>query len=95
MADDGPGHGTTHAAVQPIVSDAGYQDVKTIPRPKPMEPKRSTWTVSAFDIQASGMATPLDIYSRRSSIELEDYFVCFHTFRPYPPDAIRLGFADT
>lgn len=72
MGEDGAAHNT----VQAPTAEPVHETEKSIPPPKPIESRKSTWAVSAFDVQASGMATPLGTHSRRSSgIELEDYFV--------------------
>ena len=73
MAEDG--HAATQGAAAAPGADANHETDKILPPPK-MESRKSTWAVSAFDIQASGMATPLGTHSRRSSVDLEDYFVC-------------------
>lgn len=77
MTEDGgaPSHGQAPAAA---VAPGGEQhdNEKHLPPPKPMDSRKSTWAVSAFDIHASGMATPLGTHSRRSSgIDLDQYFV--------------------
>jgi hypothetical protein len=77
MGEDGPGNANAAAAQLPGGdANANAENDKNIPPPKPIESRKSTWAVSAFDIQASGMATPLGTQSKRSSIDLEDYFVC-------------------
>lgn len=76
MADDGGGSSGAGAGAGHATAGDALHDGEKITQQTKNVSRKSTWAKSAFDVQVSGMATPLQ--SRRNSghgVDLDEYFV--------------------